>query len=86
VLDALLPFNETVTRALPAATPRTGTATLLSPRRKETDAGDFAMVVSLLTLSVAPAVGMDDSLAVKVPVSPTVMVRESGSNCRSGRR
>ena len=75
VLVAAPPFKDTVIMAMPALTDVTGTCTLLCPLAKDTDDGTVAtLVLSLLTLSVPAAVGMGNSVVVRVPVAPVVMV------------
>jgi hypothetical protein len=79
VLLALPLFSDTVMRVLPALTAVTGTGTLVCPLAKDTDDGTVAtLVLALLTLSVPAAVGVGESVAVRVPVAPNAMVNGFG--------
>lgn len=81
VLVMLPPFNETVIRVLPGLTAVTGIDTLVWPVVNATDAGAVATAVAeLLTARLPAAVGAGDSVAVNVPVAPTVIGNGSGTN------
>jgi hypothetical protein len=76
---ALPPLRDTVMTALPDPTAVTGTGTLLCPLVKEIDDGTVATpALTLLTVSTPEEVGVGESVAVKVPVAPAVMVKGFG--------
>src|SRR5205823_13221999 len=81
VLVAVLPFSATATWVVPAPTAVTGTGTLVWPLAKEIEAGTVATPgFALVTVIVPAADGVGESVAVKVPELPCVIVSVLG--CR----
>src|SRR5437016_6465571 len=72
IVEALAPLAEAVMMLLPLATALTGTATLLWPTPKGTEAGTVATdVFELVRARVPAAIGIGERAAVNIPVAPT---------------